>query len=226
MANKTFNFYCDESRGFYLEDHTQPYALVGYMSCAYNQTKLHSEVIRQLKAKHHIFCEIKWSRLSKSAYPLYSDLINYFFAADLQYRAIVIDKSGLEHEDSYHKICFQLISETIKPEYNYNIYFDIKDSINAKIIIDFKNCLGDNFTAIRSLQNTRSRESELMQLTDIINGALSYRVRGLNAVIAKNKIIEKIQRLSKHPLTHAASKDHPQFNPFFIDLKQPQCLSI
>src|SRR6218665_2918671 len=207
MANKTFNFYCDESRGFYLEDHTQPYALVGYMSCAYNQTKLHSEVIRQLKAKHHIFCEIKWSRLSKSAYPLYSDLINYFFAADLQYRAIVIDKSGLEHEDSYHKICFQLISETIKPEYNYNIYFDIKDSINAKIIIDFKNCLGDNFT-------------------DIINGALSFRVRGLNAVIAKNKIIEKIQRLSKHPLTHAASKDHPQFNPFFIDLKQPQCLSI
>jgi hypothetical protein len=58
-----------------------------------------------------------------------------------------------------------------------------------------------------------------MQLTDIITGALSYHLRGLNKVIAKNKIIEKIQQHSKHPLNSSTPKDHQKFNLFFIDLK-------
>jgi hypothetical protein len=73
--------------------------------------------------------------------------------------------------------------------------------------------------AVRNLQNIRSHESELMQLTDIITGAIGYHLRGLNKVIAKTRIIEKIQMHSKLPLTTSTAKDSHKFNLFFIDLK-------
>ncbi|MFA5299728.1 MAG: DUF3800 domain-containing protein [Lutibacter sp.] len=222
--SKTFNFYCDES--CHLENDKQPFMFIGYVSCAYNQVKLHSSNIKKIKAKHQVFYETKWSGLSKSAYPLYNDLIEYFFATDLQFRAIVIDKSQLKHEDFnqnhddfYYKMYFQLLSKKLELECNYNIYLDIKDTRSAKKVNGLKDFLNKNYIAVRNLQNIRSHESELMQLTDIITGALSYHLRGLNKVIAKNKIIEKIQQHSKHPLTHSTNKNQNKFNLFFIDLK-------
>ncbi|HRG37006.1 MAG TPA: DUF3800 domain-containing protein, partial [Bacteroidia bacterium] len=93
---KTFNFYCDES--CHLERDGKPYMLIGFISSPYNQVRLHSENIRQIKQKHFLKGELKWSALSKSKYQLYGDLIDYFFATDLQFRAIVIDKSQINHE--------------------------------------------------------------------------------------------------------------------------------
>jgi hypothetical protein len=199
---------------------------IGYVSCAYNQVKLHSKNIRQLKAKHHVFYETKWSGLSKSAYPLYNDLIEYFFATDLQFRAIVIDKDklkhdkfGQNHDDFYYKMYFQLLSKKLDPECNYNVYLDIKDTRSAKKVNGLKDFLNKNYITVRNLQNIRSHESELMQLTDIITGALSYYLRGLDTVIAKNKLIEKIQQHSKQPLTRSTAVNQEKFNLFFIDLK-------
>ena len=114
---------------------------------------------------------------------------------------------------------FHLLSKKILPECNYNIYLDIKDTRSAKKVNGLKNYLNSNFVSIRNLQNMRSHESELMQLTDIITGAIGYHLRGLNKVIAKRKIIEKIQAHSKLPLTSSTPKDSSKVNLFFIDLK-------
>lgn len=224
MTNKTFNFYCDES--CHLENDDHKYMLIGYVSSAINQVKLHSKNINQLKQKHNVFYETKWSGLSKSAYPLYNDLIDYFFATDLQYRAIVIDKSQLKHDnfnqshdDFYYKMYYQLLSKKLVPEHNNNIYLDIKDTRSAKKVAGLKNFLNANYISVRNLQNIRSHESQLMQLTDILTGALSYHLRGLNTVIAKNRIIEKIQTHCKHPLTQSTGVGNQKFNLFFIDLK-------
>jgi hypothetical protein len=222
--SKTFNFYCDES--CHLQNDGQSIMIIGYVSCAINQVKLHAKNIKSLKNSHHVYYETKWSGLSKSAYPLYNALIDYFFATDLQYRAIIIDKSQLKHEeynqshdDFYYKMYYQLLQKKIFPEYNYNIYLDIKDTRSAKKVNGLKKYLNNNYLAVRNLQNIRSHESELMQLTDIITGAIAYHNRGLDKVIAKNKIIEKINSHSKHSLKKSTPKDSQKFNLFFIDLK-------
>lgn len=224
IKNKTFNFYCDES--CHLENDKMPYMIIAYISCSYNQVKLHSENIRALKIKHFLKGETKWSALSKSQYPFYSDLIDYFFATDLQFRAIVIEKSQIKHKDFeqshdqfYDKMYFQLLSKKIFPENNYNIYLDIKDTHSYKKAVSLKEFLNRNFIAVRNLQIIRSHESELMQLTDVLMGAIGYYLRGEKKVIAKNRIIEKIQGHSKLPLTHSTPKDSSKFNLFFIDLK-------
>lgn len=221
---KTFNFYCDES--CHLENDHLPFMLIGYVSSAYNQVKLHTEKIKQLKKEYHIPYELKWNHLSKSAMELYKDLIDYFFATDLQYRAIVIDKSKLKHtqfrqthDDFYYKMYYQLIQKKLSPEYNYNIYLDIKDTRSAQKVNGLKDYLNNNFVSIRNLQNIRSYESELMQLTDIITGALSYYLRKENKVIAKNKIVDRIAQHAGQALNQSSPRSEQKFNLFFIDLK-------
>ncbi len=224
MANKTFNFYCDES--CHLESDGQKFMLIGYVSSPYNQVKMHHEAIRNIKIKHRLKVEVKWSALSKSSYPLYSELIDYFFATDLQYRAIVIDKSKINHDnfnqshdDFYYKMYYQLLNKKISPESNYNIYLDIKDTRSAQKVQGLKEYLNYQYLSVRTLQNIRSHESELMQLTDIITGALGYNLTGSNKMIAKVQIINKIKNHSKLPLTRSTSKEDDKFNLFFIDLK-------
>ncbi len=221
---KTFNFYCDES--CHLENDKMPYMLIAFTSCAYNQVKLHSENIRKIKRKHFLKGELKWSALSKSQYPLYCEIIDYFFATDIQFRAIVIDKSQLNHEahnqshdEFYFKMYYQVLSKKISPENSYNIYLDIKDTRSHKKASGLKEYLNRNYVAVRTLQNIRSHESELMQLTDVIMGAISYYLRGDFKVIAKKKIIDRIQAHSRSSFTQSTSPKSPKFNLFFIDLK-------
>ncbi len=221
---KTFNFYCDES--CHLERDGIQYMIIGYTSSPLNQVRMHYSAIRDLKKRHNLHTESKWSSISKSSYPLYNDLIDYFFSTDLQYRAIVIDKSVLrhgdfeqDHDDFYFKMYYQLLSKKLSPENNYNIYLDIKDTRSAKKVNGLKKYLNSQFVAVNNLQNIRSHESEIMQLTDILTGAISYHLRGLSKMISKTNLIEKIQIQSNHSLLKSTHLNDQKFNLFFIDLK-------
>lgn len=221
---KTFNFYCDES--CHLENDKNQYMLISYISVAYNQVAIHHSKIKELQLKHHCFSEIKWSKVSKSQYPFYVDLIDYFFATDLQFRAIVVDKSrvnntvhGQTFDDFYYKMYYQLLYHKINMEYSYNIYLDIKDTLSATKVRRLKDVLKLDYSSIRNVQNIRSHESLLMQVTDLLMGAISYYLRGGGNVIAKNKLIDKIQSHSGLSLDRSTPKWKEKFNLFFIDLK-------
>lgn len=224
MKKKTFNFYCDES--CHLESDGKPYMLISYVSTAYNQIEIHQQQIKALKEKHNFKAEIKWQKVSHSKYGFYADLIDYFFATDLQFRAIVVDKSQIDNQkfgqtfdDFYYKMYFQLLNHKISMEDNYNVYLDIKDTLSAYKIKKLKEVLNIKYSTIRNLQNIRSHESLLMQVTDLLMGAISYHLRGGGDVIAKKRLIEKIESHCQRPLTRSTPKDSTKFNLFFIDLK-------
>lgn len=222
---KTFNFYCDEST--HLEKDKAPYMIIGYVSTPYHLLKMHNQKLRGMKMKNHFKGELKWSALSKSQYPFYNELIEYFFSnSSLEFRAIIIDKNELNHEaysqshnDFYDKMYYQLLNKKIHPEHSYNIYMDIKDTYSYLKARNLKKYLERDYHNIRTLQVIQSYESELMQLADVLIGALNYKLRRLNRVTAKNNIIEKIEKLCGKPLTQRSPKDEQKFNLFYIDLK-------
>lgn len=221
---KTFNFYCDEST--HIENDGEPFMLLSYVSTPYNQLQMHNDYIRSLKQEHYFKGEIKWSNLSKSQYPFYNELIEYFFATDLQFRCIVIDKEKMRHKDFdqthdqfYDKMYYQLLNKKILPEHNYNIYIDIKDTHSYKKAASLKKYLERDYYNIRNLQVIRSYESELLQMSDVIMGAINYKLRSLNKVTSKNKIIEKVEALSGKTLDRSTPAFETKFNLFFIDLK-------
>lgn len=221
---KTFNFYCDES--CHLENDGMPYMIISYISCAYNQVKLHQGNIKALQEKHTFRNEIKWSSVSKSKYNFYVELIEYFFANDLQFRAIVVPKEKINNDifnqnfdEFYYKMYFQLLNHKINMENKYNIYLDIKDTLSASKVKKLKDILNIKYSSINNLQNIHSHESILMQLTDVLMGAIAYHLRGLNKVVAKTKLIEKIQKHAALPLSGSTTRNFEKFNLFFIDLK-------
>lgn len=221
---KTYNFYCDEST--HIENDKEPFMLLSFISTPYHQLALHNTALRDFKLKHHYRGEMKWGSVSKSQYPFYADVIEYFFMTDLQFRAIIIDKSQLKHNNYnqtydifYDKMYFQLLTKKIQPDAYYNIYIDIKDTHSYKKAQSLKQYLERDYQNIRTLQAIQSYESELMQVADVLMGAINYKLRGLNKVIAKNKLIEKIEKHCGKPITQPSAVIEQKFNKFFIALK-------
>lgn len=221
--SKTFNIYCDEST--HLQHDGHPFMIISYLSCAYPQIKQHKEFIKLLKAKHKFKGEIKWSNISKSQYPFYADVIDYFFATDLKFRAVIVDKSmidetrnGFTYNDFYFQMYYQLIYHKIDPDYTYNLYLDIKDTCSQSKLVKLGDLI-NHAGSIRNIQFIKSYESYLMQLADVMMGAINYHIRGLNKVIAKNKLIEKIQSHASIDLQKSTPKSAEKFNLFYIELK-------
>lgn len=221
--NKTFNFYCDEST--HLENDGMPYMMIAYVSTAYNQLKQYKTQLKAIKAEHKVKGEIKWSNVSGGQYPFYADLIDFFFSNDMNFRSIIVDKTqiddskeGFTYNDFYFKMYYQLLHHKINQAYSYNIYCDIKDTRSHKKLAQLNEMLQWN-SSIRNFQFIRSHESSIMQLTDLIMGAINYKLRGITKVTAKTKLIEKIESHCKVPITKSTAKTADKFNLFFIDLK-------
>jgi Protein of unknown function (DUF3800) len=225
MTNKTINLYCDES--CHLENDGKKFMLIGYISSEYNQIDIHNAKIKELKEKHHFYSEIKWSKVSKSKHQFYDDLIDYFFASDLCFRCIVVDKKGVDnakwnqsYDTFYYKMYYQLLYHKIDMRYRHNVYLDIKDTLSAFKLKKLKEILNIQYSTIGNVQNIRSHESLLMQLSDLMMGALSYNLNGEGKVIAKNNLIKKIREHTDQPLIRSTPYGHGKFNLFFIDLKK------
>jgi len=221
---KTFNMYCDEST--HLENDGMPFMLIGYVSSAWNQVKIHTQHIMMLREEHRYKGEIKWSKLSESNYPFYADLVEYFFATDLNFRAVIVNKSQIDnsrenftYNDFYFRMYYQLLHHKIDMEHTYNIYLDVKDTCSYKKINTLKKILNYNYGNIRNLQFIRSHESVLLQLADVLMGALNYNLRKELVVTAKIKLLNKIEHHINRPLDYSTPKSANKFNLFFIELK-------
>lgn len=220
---KTFNLYCDES--CHIEHDHKPYMFLGSVRSAYNEVKTHTKQIKHLKQKHHFFAEIKWSSVSNSKIDFYCELLDYFYNSNLSFRTIGIPKDKIDYEsfnktydEFYYTMYYYLLYRKVDTENSYNVYLDIKDTLSAQKVRLLKDILNTKLGVFRNVQNIRSHESLLMQLTDFLMGAISYLHNNKEKQnIAKKVIIKKIQEYSNDRLdkTNYSTK----FNLFFIELR-------
>jgi len=152
-------------------------------------------------------------------------VIDYFFATDLRFRAVIIDKGMIDesrdeytYNDFYFRMYYQLLFHKMKPDFTYNLYLDIKDTNSQGKLVKLRDILNHS-SNIRNIQFIKSYESYLMQIADLMMGAINYHIRGLNQVIAKNKLIEKIQSHTKLSMNRSTRKDEKKFNLFYIELQ-------
>jgi hypothetical protein len=221
--SKTFNIYCDES--CHIEHDHKPYMFLGSISVAYNQVKMHTEQIKELKQKHNFYGEIKWTNVSKSKFHFYMALVEYFFATDLKFRTVGVEKSKIDndafgqcYDDFYYKMYYYLLNHNLNSLYSYNVYLDIKDTLSAYKVNKLKEILNAKFGVFRNVQNIRSHESLLMQLADFMMGAISYHHNNEpQANQAKVQVIKKIQHHSGESLMKTNYSD--KLNLFFIELQ-------
>ncbi len=220
-----FNVYCDES--CHLERDRVPVMVLGATWCKSSVVSDISERIKELKKRHGLptNVEIKWTKLSPSKRALYLDLIDYFFDDDdLHFRGVLIpDKAVLarnpaqSHDHWYYQMCFRMIEPIIDPTHRYRIYLDIKDSRSEQKRRALEEVLrlsrqDPHGRIIEHVQQIRSHESAVMQLTDILAGAISHHNRGLIANPAKREVIQRIQRRSGWTLSTSTWLREPKIS--------------
>lgn len=227
---KLINVYCDES--CHLENDKQGIMVLGGIICPDEIKKEVFNRIREFKEKHNLGrdFEIKWTKVSMTKLCFYQDIIDYFFDnSKLRFRGLIVpDKTKLQHEkfnqnhnDFYYKMYYTMLKTIFKPDAKYNIYVDIKDTHGKEKIRKLTYCLSVTLAnqysfkipPINRIQEVRSHEVELIQLADLIIGAVSYFNRGLSSNEAKIKLIDRIQRRS-YPLNYTTLLGEEKFNLF------------
>ena len=226
--SKTFNLYCDESTHLIHDGH--PYMLLSYISIAYPQIRLAKEEIKAIKRKFNYTEELKWTNVHSATYKVYAELVDWFFMNDLEFRAVVVDKSQIKKKradysfnDFYFRMYFQLLHTKVDFQNRYNVFLDIKDTCSGEKLEKMKKIMSYN-SSIGTLQFIPSRESVFIQLADVLMGAINYNLRIQKGdvkgnVIAKLKLIEKIKRHSNISLNTTTPLSRNKFNLFFITLK-------
>lgn len=231
-----YNIYCDES--CHLENDHKKVMVLGAIKCDKLYKKAIINEIRSIKEKYNMnkFCEVKWTKVSPDKLDMYKELVNYFFNnSKLSFRAVVVDKTCLNHEqynqthdEFYYKVYYQLLCRIIVPNEENYIYLDIKDTKGARKIRKLGEVLANgiydfDMKCIKNVQNINSKESELLQLADILIGAISY----LNREEEKKKkyskakmdIINQIKSQSGYNLKNSTFLSEEKFNLFFMDLQ-------
>lgn len=223
------NIYCDES--CHLEhDHINIMTL-GAVYCHKNKIKQISKELSDIKEKNGFnkHSEIKWAKISNCNVNLYIDVINYFFDnPELYSRVYLCNKKTLDHQkynqshdDWYYKIYFRMLEFIFDREHRFNIYTDIKDvysfdkcqklwNICSNSQFDFKHDF------IKKIQPIRSNEVQIIQIADIVIGAIGYANREFepNHIHnkAKLKVIELIQNRSGYSLKKSTPYSEKKLN--------------
>lgn len=222
-----YNIYCDES--CHLASNNSKYMLIGAVYCPKFKVKKVNEYMNHLKNNYNLSnkIELKWNKVDKKTEKLYLDIINYFFNNDdLKFRVIVIDKTKLNHKkynqtenDFYHKAYYEMLKYIIIPGNSYNIYPDIKDTHSYyyhQITLNYLRIkMSDtNKKTIKKIQPIKSYEAPILQINDILIGALSYYYRNLSTNSIKLNIIHEIQRLYQNNFDISSSYSNTKFNIF------------
>lgn len=231
-AYTVINIYCDES--CHLENDGINVMVLGAVWCPTRSLKKINNGIKKIKSKYGVapWAELKWSKIGAKKIEMYSEIIDFFFEnEDLHFRGLIVpDKSVLNHnafhqthDDWYYKMYFNMLKNIFHPQEAYNIYLDIKDThsyeksqklheVCCNSIYDF------SAEIIKKIQPIRSDEIQIMQITDILIGALAYRNRrfdeGFEKNAAKLRLIDEISRKSNYSLDRSTLFNEQKVNLF------------
>ncbi len=224
----SYNVYCDES--CHLEHDHQGVMVLGAVWCRSDNTREVMTRVKEIKARHGVaaLTEVKWVKASPAKLALYLELVNYFFDDDdLHFRALIVpDKGKLDHasfrqqhDDWYFKMYFDMIKVILGPKNEYRIFLDIKDTRSASKVVKLHEVLCNNMydfrrEILKPIQTVRSHEVQILQLCDILLGAVAYANRDLHRSAAKQRLVDGIKRRSGYSLRQTTLYGEDKFNLF------------
>lgn len=193
----TLLLYGDES--CHLDHDDAKYMVIGLVCCAQTDKYALVNDIRDILEKHKFnrFSEFKWTKVSPGNSAVYKEILTYFMQdSRLFFRGVMAEKSqikndllGQSHSEFYGKLYYRAIHYITVNSYgmyngykNYKIFIDISDTIGKGRIQNLRDIfyrMFSNRDLDKSIfiQEVRSDEAVLLQLADLICGAIQYLAR-------------------------------------------------
>lgn len=228
-----FEVYCDESRPDLLSSkHPQArFMIIGGLWLAAESRENMKAEIHALRDKHHIGGEFKWQKVTPSKLDFYLELIDWFIdkGNELRFRCIAVehDKVDLfrfheaDQELGFYKFYYQMLHHWILDFNEYAIFCDYKSNRITTRLHELARCLDNaNLSSnILGVQATRSNESVLLQLADVLTGAAAASLNNhANLQGAKQALVSHLEARLGRGIGATYRSEH-KFNVFVIDLQ-------
>ncbi|WP_081333863.1 DUF3800 domain-containing protein [Burkholderia stagnalis] len=228
-----YKIYCDES--CHLEHDGSDVMVFGALRCKADSVEEIVRSIKALRVKYGYETEIKWTKLLRKQQPFYRELIEIFLNSDaLSFKATsVINKRLLDHTHYnqgshgvfYYKIAFYTLRDFVKNQGAIRIHFDYMDTqgkTRAQKLLEILS--NDSAMAVLSAQIVRSGESQLIQLCDLLIGAISYarRYSPENRSEVKGGIVDYLEYRLGRRLVNGTPPWEDKFNIFAFSPREPR----
>lgn len=223
--------YCDESNQQSISS-TKPtnrFFLIGGLWLPAEKRSPFKNELTKIKRTENCSGEAKWNAVCPSRLSFYLKVVDFFFeqGLDLRFRCIVIDsqKVNLEkyhqadQELGYYKFCYQLIKNWIEDFNTYTIFLDYKTNRRPDRLQTLRSFLGSSnlLAEVRNVQALPSSELALMQLADLLLGAVASKFNQSVRSEAKLAVIERVEEHLRHTIM-PTSRGVRKFNVFKISL--------
>ncbi|WP_169864810.1 DUF3800 domain-containing protein [Sutcliffiella halmapala] len=227
--------YCDESRpeafaraqNRNMDINQDKYMLIGGVWLPDEDRERFKKLIKKLKKKHDVNGEIKWKNVSPSKLEFYLELIDLFFDNySIRFRCIVVDSRKVnfekyhnnDNELGFYKFYYQLLLHWLEPGSNYKIFLDYKRNKDMDRLPALKRSLIRNSSAyIENVQAIDSNNSLLIQVADVLIGAVGYQFHGYCTSESKLSVISRVESYIGHPIQGTYQSER-KFNIFEINL--------
>ncbi|WP_235973434.1 DUF3800 domain-containing protein [Sarcina ventriculi] len=114
---------------------------------------------------------------------------------------------------------YLLLDYMIAPSNEYRIFIDIKDTKGGPKVKKLHEVLCNykydfKHKVIRDIKQINSKESEILQITDLFIGALGFKNRKIKNLNAKSEILEYIESKYQIKMNKKTSRNEEKFNIF------------
>jgi hypothetical protein len=222
-----FEVYCDESRQEYFSSTLQPreprFVLIGSLWIEAARRPALKAGIKAMREEHDVHGEFKWHRVSPSRQLFYTELINLFFDEPVRFRCIVLPAQQLDavtfhngdNELMFYKFYYQLLHHWILDFNTYRIFVDTKTNRVRQRLQRLREILDrSNYTSyVASVQALPSSQVDLLQLVDVLTGAVGFHFNADGTSSAKRAVVRAIEQRLAHPI-QPTSKSEEKFNIF------------
>jgi hypothetical protein len=213
-VERFLNIYCDESR-----QTADRYMVLGGLITVRENEEAFQQAMLLFRQSNNMWAEFKWTKVSDQKIPEYIALMDLFFSLSrsFHFKAIVVDTQEIDHrkynkndsELGFYKLMYQFLlhsfGDYLTPTDQCIVHLDQRTTSKYKLstlcaILNngLKKKYGLDNKPIRNIQGLNSKDSDFIQVADILMGAIGYEMNGAhtrtNAKRAKVNLAEVIAR--------------------------------
>lgn len=226
-----FEVYCDESGLEALtKKEAHSYTAIGGIWFPAEHREDFKASLKAIKAKHSVFGELKWKKVSPKYFNLYREVIDFFFNTGyLRFRVVLIEASKVDNikfnsadaELGFYKFYYQLLHHWIFDFNQYEVFVDLKVNRNKgrlkelEKVLDLSNLTSD----IKWVQGLPSEESLGIQLADVLTGLIATKFNNEAKGPAKLGLVQHVEEKYLGRPISPTPKWEEKLNVFKINLK-------
>lgn len=221
-----YKIFCDES--CHLEHDGADIMVLGALFCNAEQSVQLNKHIKWLRHQHNYQTELKWTKLVAKQWPFYQALLDLVVdSSELKFKTTVVQqKNKLDHSqfnagshtNFYYKMFYYTLRDFLDSTNQYRIYLDYMDTMGGEKVAELCRVLqkSTNWRLDAKAFVIQSYESQLIQLCDLLIGAVAYKNRSdiaHNSEI-KQKIVAYLEQRLGYELNVTTPPWESKFNIF------------